>query len=92
MIALWIGIYSVRQINFPFFFFFFENALKPLNIFSNLFFHLKAQSFRLIMENNFFQMAALTRHAVAYAIGPIFKHIIDYVQLYFATLFMNIVL
>ena len=29
------------------------------------------------MENNFIQMAASTGHAVAYTIGPIFKHIID---------------
>ena len=29
------------------------------------------------MENNFIQMAALAGHAVAYKIGPIFKHIID---------------
>ena len=35
------------------------------------------------MENNFIQMAASVGHAVAYTIGPIFEHIIDYVQLYF---------
>ena len=35
------------------------------------------------MENNFFQIAASPGHAVAYMIGPIFKHIIDCVQLYF---------
>ena len=35
------------------------------------------------MENNFIQMAALAGHTVAYTIGPIFKHIIDFVQLYF---------
>ena len=29
------------------------------------------------MENNFIQMADLAGHAVAYTIGPIFKHIID---------------
>ena len=29
------------------------------------------------MENNFIQMAASAGHAVAYTIGPIFKHIID---------------
>ena len=40
------------------------------------------ESFRLIMENNFIQMAASSAHAVAYVIGPIFKHIIDCVQLY----------
>ena len=37
------------------------------------------------MENNFIQMAA-------YTIGPIFKHIIDCVQLYFTNDFTNIVL
>ena len=53
---------------------FLENAYKKLlNIFSNFFLYLKVQSFRLIMEYNFIQMAA---YAVAYTIGPIFKHII----------------
>ena len=33
------------------------------------------------MENNFIQIAASAGHAVAYKIGPIFKHIIDCVQL-----------
>ena len=37
-------------------------------------------------------MAASAGHAVAYTIGPIFKHFIDYVQLYFTNGFMNIVL
>ena len=62
------------------------------NIFSNLFFYLKAQYLRLIMENNFIQLAASAGHAVAYTIGPIFKHIIDCVQLYFANGFTYIVL
>ena len=44
------------------------------------------------MENNFIQMAASTGHAVTYMIGPIFKHIIDCVQLYFTNGFTNIVL
>ena len=44
------------------------------------------------MENNFIQKAASAGHAVAYAIGPIFKYIIDCVQLYFTNGFMNIVL
>ena len=39
------------------------------------------------MENNFIQMAA-----VAYMISPIFKHVIDCVQLYFTNDFTNIVL
>ena len=44
------------------------------------------------MENNFIQMAASAGHAVAYMIGPIFKHIIDCVLLYFTNGFTNIVL
>ena len=44
------------------------------------------------MENNFIQMAASVGHAVAYTIGPISKHIIDRVQLYFTKSFTNIVL
>ena len=42
------------------------------------------------MENNFIQMAASAGHAVNYV--PIFKHIIDCVQLYFTNDFTNIVL
>ena len=44
------------------------------------------------MGNNFIQMAAWADHAVPYTIGPIFKHIIDYVQLYSTNGFTNIVL
>ena len=44
------------------------------------------------MENNFIQMAVLAGHAVAYRIVPIFKHIIDCVQLYFNNGLTNIVL
>ena len=33
------------------------------------------------MENNFIQMAASAGHPIAYTIGPVFKHIIDCVQL-----------
>ena len=44
------------------------------------------------MENNFIQMAASAIHAVDYTIGPIFRHIIDCVQLYFTNGFLNIVL
>ena len=44
------------------------------------------------MENNFIQMAASAGPAVAYKIGPIFKHIIDFVQLYFTNGFTDIVL
>ena len=43
------------------------------------------------MENNFIQMAASAAHAVAYTIGPIFKHIIDRMQLYFTNEFRDIV-
>ena len=57
-----------------------------------MFFNLKIQSFGLIMENNFLKMAASAGYAVAYAIGLIFKHIIDCVQLYFTNRFTNIVL
>ena len=44
------------------------------------------------MENNFIQMVGSPCHAVAYTIGPIFKHIIDCVQLYFTNGLTNIVL
>ena len=44
------------------------------------------------MEINFIQMADSSAHAVAYTIGPILKHIIDCVQLYFTNGFTNIVL
>ena len=44
------------------------------------------------MENNFILMAASASHAVVYTIGPIFKNIIDCVQLYFTNGIMNIVL
>ena len=72
--------------------FFVENALKKrLYIFSNFFLYFKVQSLRLIMENNFIQMAAWAGHAVASTIGPIFKHIVDCVQLYFTNGFTNIV-
>ena len=43
------------------------------------------------MDNNFIQTADSAGHLVAYTIGPIFKHIIDCVQLYFTNGFMNIV-
>ena len=77
-----------------FVFFFLENALKKklLKMYSNFFIYLKVQSFRLIMENNFIQMGGSAGHAVVYRIGPIFKHIIDCVQLYFTNGFTNIVL
>ena len=44
------------------------------------------------MENNFNEMAALADHTVAYTIGPIFKQIVDCVQLYFTNGFTDIVL
>ena len=39
-----------------------------------------------------FESTNLQSHAVAYTIGPIFKHIIDCVQLYFTNGFKNIIL
>ena len=44
------------------------------------------------MENNFIQMTASAGHAVAHTISPIFKHIIDCMQLYFTNGFTNTVL
>ena len=47
------------------------------------------------MENNFIQMAVSAVSAgqpEAYTIGPILKHIIDCVQVYFSNGFTNIVL
>ena len=81
-------LYRVRQISF-----FFGKCFKKklLNIFSNFFFYLKVQSFRLILKN-FIQMAASAGLAVAYTIGPIFKHIIDCVQLNFTNDITNIIL
>ena len=73
--------------------FFLENGLKKTTeLFLKFFFYLKVQYFRLIMENNFIQMAASAGHAVAYTIVPILKHIIDCVQLYFTNGFTNVVL
>ena len=42
------------------------------------------------MVNNFIQMAASAGHTVASTMGPIFKHIIDCVKLYFSNDFTNI--
>ena len=44
------------------------------------------------MGNNFIQMSISAGHAEAYTIGPIFKHIIYCMQLYFTNGFMYIVL
>ena len=44
------------------------------------------------MENNSIQMAASVGRTVVYTIGPIFKHIIDCVQLYFTNGFTDIAL
>ena len=61
--------------------FFFLNAQnKTIEYFLKFLFYLKVQPFWLIMEDNFIQMAG---HAVAYTIGSIFRHIIDFVHLYF---------
>ena len=42
------------------------------------------------MEDNFIQTAVLADHKVAYTFDPIFKHIINCVQLYFTNGFTNI--
>ena len=55
-------------------------------------FHLKVQSFWLIIENNVIEMAASAGYAVAYTIGTTFKYIIDRVQMYFNNGFPNNVL
>ena len=65
-----------------------ENALKKTTEYFIKFLFL----FEIAMENNFIQMAVSADHAVGYTIGPIFKHIIDCVQLYFTDGFTNIVL
>ena len=76
--------YRVRQIIF-----FLENAsTKSTEYFLKFLFLFEVQSFRLIMETNFIQMVASAGHA--YTISPIFKHIIDCVQL--SNGFTNIVL
>ena len=62
-----------------------------LNIFSNFFFYLKVQ-IGIRLESSFIQMAASAGHAVAYTIGPIFKHIIDCMQLNFTNGFTNSVI
>ena len=49
------------------------------NFFLDFYFYLKVQSFRLIMENNFIQMAASAGYGVDCTIGPI----IDCVQIVF---------
>ena len=56
------------------------------------YFFLFESPIRLIMENNFIQMAASAGRALAYTIGSICEHIIDCVQLYFANGFTIIVL
>ena len=44
------------------------------------------------MEKKFIQMAASAGHEIANMIGPIFEHIINFVQQYFTNGFTNIVL
>ena len=57
---------------------FYENALKKtLNIFVKFIFLFESTNFPVIMANNCIQMDASAGHAGAYAIGAIFKHIID---------------
>ena len=62
-------------------FFYLESVKKTAAEYFLHFFLLKVQSFWLIMANNFIPMASSAGHAVAYTISPIFKHIIDCVQL-----------
>ena len=47
-------------------------AFRYLKFYGNQY-NLFESTIRLIMENNFIQMAALADHAVTYIIGPIFK-------------------
>ena len=70
------AMYRVRQIPF-----FGKSFKKTTEYFLKFLFYLKLQSFRLIMKNNFIQMADSAGHGVAYTIGTIFKHIIDCVPL-----------
>ena len=49
-------------------------------------------SYFIWKENNFIQMAVSAGHAIVYAISPIFKHMIDCMQLYFTNDFTNNVL
>ena len=79
--------YRVRQIPF-----FGGKCLKKTTEYFLKFLFLFKSFFRLIMENNFIQMAAAAGNAVVYTIGPIFKHIIDCVHLYFTNGFTNIIL
>ena len=72
-------------------FFFFENALKKTTGYLLKFLFL-FESKIIDNENNFIQMAASAGHVVAYTVGLIFKHIINYVQLYFTKSFTNILL
>ena len=62
------------------YFFFWKMLKKAAEIFSNFFIYLKVQSFQLIMENNFIQMATSAGQAVTYTIDTIFNHIIDCVS------------
>ena len=79
--------YRVRQIPFL------ENALnKTTEDFHKFLFLFESTILRLILENNFIQMTGLAGHAVVYTIGPIFKHIMNCVQLYFSNGFQNVVL
>lgn len=68
--------------------FFFGNADKTL---LNIFFYLKAQSCRLIMENNVIETTALADCTVAYPFDIIFNHFIHSFQLYFTNGFPNII-
>ena len=73
--------------------FFLENALKKTTeYFLKFLFLFESTILPVNNENNFIQMIASAVHTVSNTIGPIFKHIMDCVQLYFTNGFTNIVL
>ena len=75
------------------FIFFLENALRKIYwIFLKFLFLFESTNLSVNNGKNFIQMAASAGHAVANTIDPIFKHIIDCVQLYFINGFTNIAL
>ena len=81
-------LYRVRQIPF-----FIEYALKKTTEHFLKFLFLFESPILPVNNGKYFHsMAASAGHAVAYTIGPIFKHIIDCVQRYFINGFTNIVL
>ena len=80
----------IGSVKYPFL----ENTLKKKTTEYFLKFLFLFESTILTVNNGkeFHQMAASAVHAVVYTIGPICKHIINCVQLYFTNGFTNIVL